>query len=127
LISLEFQKGAAAPRDMKRDMDACAQLRTPDRPFLPRRKVASPREAETLRVKDSPDAINAGALEDVRKGAIDSKNFMAQLTDYHGSPLLTEYILTVHFARALLRAQHENLYDRRSGEMSLDEVERVVI
>jgi hypothetical protein len=44
-----------------------------------------------------------GYLDAVRAGVANAESFMAELTDYHGGEVKTEYLITVEIAKALLR------------------------
>jgi len=46
-------------------------------------------------------------VEILTAAARSTTNFMARLTDYHGGPIQTEYILTADVARAFLEKDHE--------------------
>jgi hypothetical protein len=46
--------------------------------------------------------VEEGWLTDVGSGIAAALSFIGELTDYHGEPVSTEYILTVHIAKALL-------------------------
>jgi hypothetical protein len=46
-------------------------------------------------------------LEGVKRGLKDTETFLAELTEYHGGPLRTEYIMTADIARQLLPTSGE--------------------
>lgn len=47
--------------------------------------------------------IERSLIEDVKQGVSETVNFIGELTEYHGEPVKTEYIITVNIARSLLQ------------------------
>ncbi|MCW2283164.1 hypothetical protein M2323_000934 [Rhodoblastus acidophilus] len=53
--------------------------------------------------------VETTRLKAVCSGVENAKSFMAELTDYHGDAVATEYLMTVEIARALLRSSYPDV------------------